>query len=275
MSKNRTPTAAMTFSVPPLETQEGISLYGSTPSLHGSSDFSKSTYRSDPPGSKSRNHLPSVLSSSRKVTFDPQSATTWTTPWHNKQTPTISKKPSQSPTKATNSGSWANSSSYMPLPWYGTQTISSPLSGFTPTSSPTAGSTWTVTVTPDKVTEFHPPSMNASVGDSILFSSTNGSFFLYNTTLEAICKPSTIFGDGAHTNILYTVNSTEPMWFLGYKYENWFNCFPPSHFALNPGNQQAQYSSIIHTNYVYISFTEAQYHRPTTTITTVVTVHPT
>ncbi|GMF77636.1 unnamed protein product [Aspergillus oryzae] len=276
MPGKHTSTAIIPYSVPPpLETQRSTSLPASTLSLHCSSNCWNRTSRIDPHSSNSRNPTPSRLSTARQVTPRPQLPATWTTPWHNQPTPTTSERGRQSPIKTTNPSSRRDISSYTSPLWYGTQMKSSSLHGSTPTRSPTAGSTWTVTVTPDEVTDFHPPSMNASVGDSILFFSTNGSFFLCNTTLEAICEPSTIFGGGAHTNILYTVNSTEPMWFLGYKYENWFNCFPPSHFALNPGSWQAQYSSIIHTGYAYISFTEAQYDRPTTTITTVVTVHPT
>ncbi|KAB8212638.1 hypothetical protein BDV33DRAFT_211127 [Aspergillus novoparasiticus] len=191
------------------------------------------------------------------------------TTWYNQPTPASSTKAMQSPIASVS----LHTSSRIPVSIPATTNcshISGPAS-----SSSDAKATWTVNVTPDKTTGFDPHVMNASVGDTILFSSAHGPFFLYNTTLDEPCKGETDLGNGASTNISYLVNSTDPMWFLGCQQDNEYFCFPQSHFALNPGDYRAEYLDIVHTQFMYISVTSTRQQRPTTTITTVVTLHPT
>ncbi|KAE8384243.1 hypothetical protein BDV23DRAFT_189403 [Aspergillus alliaceus] len=118
------------------------------------------------------------------------------------------------------------------------------------TSSPTPSrpSTQMVSVSIGEVIEFTPQSLDASVGDTVWFYTVNGTFgtfAIYNTTLNKPCIPLTRFGDDGHLYVLTRVNSTEPMWFLGIRNQELPRCYPPAHFALNPGSQwEPEYTTL-------------------------------
>lgn len=139
------------------------------------------------------------------------------------------------------------------------------------TNSPTPSRPYTqmVSMSIGEVIEFSPQSLDASAGDTIWFYTVNatfGSFAIYNTTLNDPCTPLTRFGDDGHLYVLIQVNNTEPMWFLGIRNQELPRCYPPAHFALNPGSQWSEYHERIQQSFVLTtttSTTTVEYPQPT------------
>ncbi|PWY75285.1 hypothetical protein BO94DRAFT_549541 [Aspergillus sclerotioniger CBS 115572] len=167
-------------------------------------------------------------------------------------------------------GSESTNRPFITPPWQRNSTLPISITGMNlPTSlcsTPRIGSTQTVRVNTGNMTEFDPPSLDLSIGDAVMFYPINGSFNLYNTTLDESCVGVTRLGDDIDGSVLYNVTSSKPAWFLGLQHDDgWYYCFPGSHFALNPGNESEQFSSTIRTT-SYMSIARPDRHLSTTTV---------
>jgi hypothetical protein len=98
-----------------------------------------------------------------------------------------------------------------------------------------------VLVEPGDSLKFSPQTLDVSVGDTVWFYSLNGSFLLYNTTLEAPCTRQVRFGNDSYKHVIFQVNSTEPLWLFGSLNHDIYTCCRSAHFALNPGTQKDQF----------------------------------
>lgn len=115
-----------------------------------------------------------------------------------------------------------------------------------------------VSVSLGEAVGFSPQSLDVSVGDTVWFYTVDapyGSFAIYNTTLNEPCIPIERFGDDAHRHVLIRVNDTAPMWFLGSRNQELLHCYPPAHFALNPGPQWSEFRETIQHSVVLTTIT--------------------
>jgi hypothetical protein len=124
-----------------------------------------------------------------------------------------------------------------PLP-SSTMNIISPASSHPRLLTLTGPLTQIVRVNIGETISFSPQLFNVSVGDTVWFYTIDalfGFFAIYNTTLDRPCIPVARFGDDRHRYVLIQVNNTKPVWFVGSRNQELFRCYPPAHFALNPG----------------------------------------
>lgn len=120
---------------------------------------------------------------------------------------------------------------------------------------------------PGNMLKFVPRTLDVSVGNTVWFYSLNGSFLLYNTTLEKPCGRLVRYGDDAYKHVIFQVNSTEPLWLIGSQEQDVYSCCPSSYFALNPGAQKDQFFHSIeeYCSIVVVSTsTLPDMHTPTT-----------
>jgi hypothetical protein len=130
-----------------------------------------------------------------------------------------------------------------------------------------------VLVEPGDILKFTPQTLDVAVGDTVWFYSLNGSFLLYNTTLEAPCTRLVRYGDDAYKHVIFQVNSTEPLWLIGSQNQDIYGCCPSFHFALNPGDQKDQFLHSIEEDCSIVSVS----HLPdvyATTATNTIVVNP-
>lgn len=123
---------------------------------------------------------------------------------------------------------------------------------------------------PGNIVKFSPRTLDVSVGDTVWFYSLNGSFILYNTTLEAPCTRLVRYGDDAYKRVIFQVNSTEPLFLIGSQDHDIYSCCPSNYFALNPGAQKDQFFHSIGRICQVVSVTHPSNVYPTMTGTIVV-----
>lgn len=128
-----------------------------------------------------------------------------------------------------------------------------------------------VRVEPGNPTKFVPQTLDVSIGDTVWFYSLNGSFLLYNTSLEWPCNRLERYGDDAYKHVIFQVNTTEPLWLIGLQNRDGYPCCPSNHFALNPGTQTNKFFDSINHSCINITYPVAT---PQPTITATVVVHP-
>lgn len=123
-----------------------------------------------------------------------------------------------------------------------------------------------VRVEPGNPTRFVPQILDVSIGDTIWFYSLNGSFLLYNTTLELPCERLERYGDDTYKRAIFQVDTTETLWLIGLQNQDAYPCCTSTHFALNPGTQTNKFFDSINHSCSNIT--------PRSTITATVVVHP-
>lgn len=126
-----------------------------------------------------------------------------------------------------------------------------------------------VRVEPGNPTKFVPQTLDVSIGDTVWFYSLNGSFLLYNTSLEWPCNRLERYGDDAYKHVIFQVNTTDPLWLIGLQNRDEYPCCPSTHFALNPGTQTNKFFDSIKHGCINIAY-PATTPRPTITATVVV-----
>lgn len=164
----------------------------------------------------------------------------------------------------------ASTSSAMYISSYASTSTTGTLSSRTAATS-SRSFTQMVRVEPGNPTKFVPQTLDVSIGDTVWFYSLNGSFLLYNSSLELPCNRLERYGDDVYKHVIFQVNTTDPLWLIGLQNRDEYPCCPSTHFALNPGTQRNKFfDSIKHscTNITYPTTT------PRPTITATVVVHP-
>jgi hypothetical protein len=213
----------------------------------------------------------SALVGTRAAELSPISSTTSPrASWQRKSLPSseIAKTAFHPASSVTGTPTRASTSSAMYISSYAS--ASAHVTTETPSSRTVATSsrsfTQMVRVEPGNPTRFVPQTLDVSIGDTVWFYPLNGSFLLYNTTLELPCDRLERYGDDAYKHVIFQVNTTEPLWLISLQNQDVYTCCTSTHFVLNPGTQANKFfDSIDHT---CINIT------PRSTITATIVVHP-